>query len=79
MVEPAARPSLDDNLHPRGALIRGFSLLYCLPQSLVDGGMGLGAAWGPVRAEGLCREVGFTRFRQLPIDNPYSNFFRVDK
>ena len=45
------RASLVDNFNPRGVLIIGFSLLYCLPQSLVDGGLGLGAAWGPVRAE----------------------------
>jgi ubiquinone/menaquinone biosynthesis C-methylase UbiE len=79
MMEPAAGASLIDNLNPRGALITGFSLLYCLPQSLVDGGVGLGAAWGPLRAESLCREVGFTRFRQLPIENPYSSFFRGER
>jgi 2-polyprenyl-3-methyl-5-hydroxy-6-metoxy-1,4-benzoquinol methylase len=78
MMEPAAGASLSENLDARGALILGFSLLYCLPQSLVDEGMGLGAAWGPVRAEQLCREVGFTRFEQLPIENPYSNFYRVE-
>ena len=79
MVEPGAGTSLVDNLNPRGVLITGFSLLYCLPQSLVDGGLGLGAAWGPQRAERLCRQVGFTRFEQLPIENPYSNFFRVEQ
>jgi SAM-dependent methyltransferase len=79
MVEPAAGTSLVDNLNPRGVLITGFSLLYCLPQSLVGGGVGLGAAWGPQRAEHLCRQVGFSRFEKLPIENPYSNFFRVER
>lgn len=78
MMEPAAQPSLVDNFTPRGILTFGSSLLYCLPQSLVDDGVGLGAAWGPVRAEQLCRQVGFTRFELLPIDNPYSNFYRVE-
>lgn len=78
MMEPAAGASLVDNFNSRGVLIMGFSLLYCLPQALVDGGLGLGAAWGPVRAKQLCREVGFTRFEQLPIENPYSNFYRVE-
>jgi SAM-dependent methyltransferase len=78
MMEPAAEASLVDNFNPRGILTFGSSLLYCLPQSLVDDGMGLGAAWGPVRAEQLCRQVGFTRFELLPIDNPYSNFYRVE-
>jgi SAM-dependent methyltransferase len=79
MVEPAAGASLVDNLNPRGVLITGFSLLYCLPQSLVDQGLGLGAGWGPLQAEVLCRQVGFTRFHQLPIENPNSNFFRVER
>jgi len=79
MMEPAAGAALVENFNPRGVLTIGFSLLYCLPQSLVDGGMGLGAAWGPLRAEQLCRQVGFTRFEQLPIDNPYSSFYRVER
>jgi 2-polyprenyl-3-methyl-5-hydroxy-6-metoxy-1,4-benzoquinol methylase len=78
MMEPAAGASLVDNFNPRGLLVMGFSVLYCLPQSLLDDGLGLGAAWGPVRAEQLCRAVGFTRFEQLPIENPYSNFYRVE-
>ena len=78
MMEPAAQPSLVDNYNPHGVLTFGFSLLYCLPQSLVEDGMGLGAGWGPIRAEQLCRQVGFTQFEQLPIDNPYSNFYRVE-
>jgi 2-polyprenyl-3-methyl-5-hydroxy-6-metoxy-1,4-benzoquinol methylase len=78
MMEPAAAPSLEGNLHQRGATIIGFSVLFCLPQSLVGGGLGLGAAWGPVRARELCAQVGFTRFEQLPIENPYSNFYRIE-
>ncbi|HKY48859.1 MAG TPA: methyltransferase domain-containing protein [Acidimicrobiia bacterium] len=78
MMEPAAEPALEDNFTPHGILTFASSLLYCLPQSLVDGGVGLGAGWGPVRAEQLCRQVGFTRFEVLPIDNPYSNFYRVE-
>jgi 2-polyprenyl-3-methyl-5-hydroxy-6-metoxy-1,4-benzoquinol methylase len=78
MMEPAAGPQLEDNLNTRGLLNLSVSVLYCLPQSLVDGGAGLGTAWGPRRAEELCRRVGFTHFERLPIDNPYSNFYRVE-
>ncbi|MGH8927126.1 MAG: class I SAM-dependent methyltransferase [Acidimicrobiia bacterium] len=77
MVEPAAAPNLEGNFNSRGAMILGISLLYCLPQALVGGGIGLGAGWGPHRAKDLCRQVGFSRFEQLDIDNPYSNFYRV--
>lgn len=77
LMEPAVSPRLEENFNPHGALIYGFSLLYCLPQALANGGAGLGAAWGPVKAEELCREVGFSSFERLQIDNPYSNFFRL--
>jgi SAM-dependent methyltransferase len=78
MMEPSAAPDLEDNFNPRGALLLGLSVIYCLPQGLVEGGLGLGTVWGPRRAEELCRSVGFSRFTRLPIDNPYSNFYRVE-
>jgi 2-polyprenyl-3-methyl-5-hydroxy-6-metoxy-1,4-benzoquinol methylase len=77
MMEPNVGASLGENLHPRGTLLYGISVLYCLPQSLVSGGPGLGAAWGPVRAEQLCRKAGFTHFRRLDIDNPFSAFYEM--
>ena len=77
MMEPNVGASLAENLHPRGTLLYGISVLYCLPQSLVAGGPGLGAAWGPVRAEQLCRKAGFTHFRRLDIDNPFSAFYEL--
>jgi SAM-dependent methyltransferase len=79
MVEPAAGAELDGARRPRDLLLLGVSVLHCLPQSLVGGGAGLGTAWGPVRAEALCRKAGFSTFVRLAIDNPYSNFFRVER
>lgn len=77
MVEPNAGPTLADNINPWGTLLYGISVLYCLPQSLVGNGPGLGGAWGPMRAEELCRRAGFTQFRRLEIDNPFSAFYEV--
>ena len=77
MMEPAVEPRLEDNRHAGAALQYGVSLLYCMTQSLAQGGAGLGAAWGPVAAEELCREAGFGSFRRLEIDNPFSAFFEV--
>lgn len=78
MMEPNLSSHLEDNLHPKGALFYGLSTLFCMTQSLAEGGPGLGPAWGPVRAEELCRQAGFTRFQRLPIDNPFSAFYRVE-
>lgn len=77
MMEPAVEPRLEDNIEPRVALLYGVSLMYCMTQSLAQGGVGLGTAWGPERAETLCRNAGFGHFRRLDIDNPFSAFYEV--
>jgi SAM-dependent methyltransferase len=77
MMEPAVEPRLEDNFEPRVALLHGMSLMFCMTQSLAAGGPGLGTAWGPERAERLCREAGFGQFRRLPIENPFSAFYEV--
>lgn len=79
MVEPNAGPRLEDNLHPIGAMQYAISTLHCLPVSLAHGHVGLGTAWGPLKAEDLCRSVGFTGFVQLDVDNPTNAFYRVEK
>lgn len=78
MMEPKIAPDLEGNVgSDRAALLYGISTMFCLTQSLAHGGAGLGAAWGPRRAEELCREAGFTTCEILPIDNPFSAFYRV--
>jgi hypothetical protein len=77
MVEPAAGDTLEDNLHPGGALLYALSTLHCMTVSLAHGGEGLGTAWGPKRAEELCREAGFASFRRLEVDNPFNAFYEV--
>lgn len=77
MVEPAAGDTLQENLHAGGALFYSMSTLHCMTVSLADGGEGLGTAYGPRRAEALCREAGFGRFRRLPIQNPFNAFYEV--
>jgi SAM-dependent methyltransferase len=77
MVEPAAGDRLEENLHPLGALFYAMSTLHCTPVSLAHGGEGLGAAWGPARAQALCREAGFTRFQRLAIESAFHAFYEV--
>lgn len=77
MMEPAVQARLEDNIEPRVALLYGLSLLFCMTQSLAAGGAGLGTAWGPERAEALCRQAGFQQFRRLPIEHPFSAFYEV--
>lgn len=77
MVEPNASDRLEDNLSREGALLYAISTMYCTTVSLAHDGEGLGAAWGPRRAEELCREAGFSRFERLDIRNPFNAFYRV--
>ncbi|CAN5867075.1 class I SAM-dependent methyltransferase [soil metagenome] len=78
MMEPNVADDLEDNLNSRAALLYGVSTMFCMTQSLAQGGAGLGAAWGPSQAKELCREAGFGSFQRLPIDNPFSAFYRVE-
>jgi hypothetical protein len=77
MMEPRIAANLEDNINDRASLLYGISTFHCMTQSLAGSGAGLGAAWGPAAAEELCGTAGFTSFNELPIENPFSAFFRV--
>jgi SAM-dependent methyltransferase len=68
MVEPKVGDDLETNLgNPFARMFYGISCLHCVPQSLAQGGAGLGACWGEKRARALAAEAGFTRFERLGI------------
>ncbi|HSW03042.1 class I SAM-dependent methyltransferase [Aquabacterium sp.] len=68
MVEPKVADDLETNLgNPFARMFYGISCLHCVPQSLAQGGLGLGACWGEKRARALAAEAGFTRFERLGI------------
>lgn len=77
MVEPRMAHDLAENQTPFGKLLYGMSCLHCVPQSLAQGGPGLGACWGPQRARDLAREAGFEQFEALPIRSPALAFYEL--
>jgi len=77
MVEPDASDRVEENLHPGGAVLYALSTLHCMTQSLAQGGEGLGAAWGPAKAEEYCRNAGFSHFERLDVDHPMNAFYAV--
>ncbi len=78
MVEPKVADALQDNLaNPFARMLYGMSCLHCVPQSLSQGGPGLGACWGPARARDLTRRAGFTRFEALDIRSPALAFYAL--
>ena len=77
MVEPDVAPDLESNLNPAGALLYAMSTLHCMTVSLAHGGEGLGAAWGPTKAEQYCRGAGFGSFERLDVPNPMNAFYAI--
>ena len=68
MVEPKVADDLTSNMgNPFARMFYGISCLHCVPQSLAQGGLGLGACWGEKRARALAAQAGFTRFERLGI------------
>lgn len=77
MVEPRMDDKLANNQTAFGKMLYGISCLHCVPQSLSQGGPGLGACWGPKRAEEFARNAGFTSFAPLPIRSPAMAFYEL--
>jgi 2-polyprenyl-3-methyl-5-hydroxy-6-metoxy-1,4-benzoquinol methylase len=78
MVEPKVADELEGNVqNPFARMLYAMSCLHCVPQSLAQGGPGLGACWGERRARALARDAGFTRFERLDIRSPAMTFFAL--
>jgi SAM-dependent methyltransferase len=78
MVEPKVADDLEENVaNPFARMLYGMSCLHCVPQSLAQGGPGLGACWGETRARAMAREAGFTRFDRLEIRSPAMSFYAL--
>ncbi len=78
MVEPKVADRLEDNRdNPFARMLYGISCLHCVPQSLAQGGPGLGACWGRSRAADLAKQAGFSRFEQLDIRSPALAFYAL--
>ena len=78
MVEPKVADDLADNLaNPFARMLYGMSCLHCVPQSLSQGGPGLGACWGEKRARELARHAGFAQFERLDIRSPALAFYAL--
>ena len=78
MVEPKVADRLEKNVrNPFARMLYGISCLHCVPQSLAQGGPGLGACWGEDRAREMGAAAGFTRFDRLDIRSPAMAFYAL--
>lgn len=65
VVEPQAGDSLEDNMHPLGAIFYGFSTTICVPTSKAqEVGLALGAQAGERRLTDVLTQAGFANVRR---------------
>lgn len=76
-IEPNVRDRLEENINPLGRLFYSVSMLQCMTCSLAQNGAGYGAGMGEHNLRKIAEFAGFTRFRRLPIDNPFNQFFEI--
>ncbi len=77
MLEMNASDKLEENINPLASLLYSISTLYCMTVSLAEGGIGIGACMGEAQAKDLTQQAGFTQFRRLPVDHPFSVIYEV--
>jgi 2-polyprenyl-3-methyl-5-hydroxy-6-metoxy-1,4-benzoquinol methylase len=77
MLEMNASGVVEENRNPLGKFLYNVSTLYCMTTSLAHGGAGIGACMGEEKARELAYAAGFTRFRKLPIEEPFSVLYEL--
>ena len=77
MLEMNCSPKLEENINPVGRFLYSVSTLYCMTTSLARDGAGIGAAMGEPKARELAGQAGFSAFRRLPIDDPFSMLYEL--
>lgn len=76
IVEPFAHDQVENNLNPVGRIFYAASTLVCVPASLAQDGIALGAQAGEARLRRVVTEGGFTRFRRA-TETPFNLVFEA--
>lgn len=64
---------LEENVGPLGALLYGFSVMYCMTTSLAQGGEGMGTlGLHEPKMRELAKEAGFSDVGKAPVENPFN-------
>ncbi len=65
IVEPMANDNIEDNLNLVGRVYYAASSMICVPNSLADNGVALGAQAGEKKIKDVAEKAGFTKFRRI--------------
>jgi SAM-dependent methyltransferase len=75
------KATFEENLadNPMAPMMYGFSVLCCMSSALSEpGGAGLGTlGFHEAVARRMTADAGFTRFKQLELDNPFNAYYEV--
>ena len=77
MLEMNASGDVEENRNPLGRFLYNVSTLYCMTTSLAHGGAGIGACMGEEKARELAYAAGYSHFRKLPIEDPFSVLYEL--
>ncbi len=64
IIEPMANDNTEDNLNLIGRIYYAASSIICVPNSLADNGIALGAQAGEKKIKEIAEKAGFTKFRR---------------
>jgi SAM-dependent methyltransferase len=64
IIEPMANDNIEDNLNLVGKIYYAASSIICVPNSLADNGIALGAQAGEKKTQEIAEKAGFTKFRR---------------
>lgn len=65
IIEPMANDNIEDNLNLVGRIYYAASSMICVPNSLADNGVALGAQAGEKKIKDVAEKAGFTKFRRV--------------
>lgn len=76
IVEPMANDKLEDNLNLVGRIYYSASTVICVPNSLADKGIALGAQAGENKMRELALKAGFSKFRRA-VQTPFNIIYEA--
>jgi 2-polyprenyl-3-methyl-5-hydroxy-6-metoxy-1,4-benzoquinol methylase len=70
--EEAVGDNLEENKNFLGHMMYNFSVLHCLPQSMVfPESAAIGTVFNPSKIKKMAAEAGFSKFEVLPVENDF--------
>jgi 2-polyprenyl-3-methyl-5-hydroxy-6-metoxy-1,4-benzoquinol methylase len=78
LLDMKCSEKLEENITPIAPIMYGISIMYCMTQSLSQGGEGLGTmGLPPSKVRKLCIESGFSEVNEIPINSLFNILYSV--